>query len=156
MLRWILLGAVALAGCADTRGTGVVDTDEDGVPDSSDACPDEPEDVDGDSDDDGCPEGASTYAYCLETADCTDPEDVCVELTVPAAATSGRLCTRTCASQAECPPGLGFSGACYDVENSGVLLCYQTCEIDADCRAGSVCVQVVTEGATDFICLPDN
>ncbi len=39
---------------ADTRSRG--DRDGDGVPDATDACPDEPEDRDGFQDDDGCPD----------------------------------------------------------------------------------------------------
>jgi len=35
---------------------GEVDTDSDGIPDAEDACPDDPEDVDGFEDEDGCPD----------------------------------------------------------------------------------------------------
>ena len=49
---------ISWAPAADGRGsaTGGVDSDSDGVPDSQDLCPNEPEDKDGFDDEDGCPD----------------------------------------------------------------------------------------------------
>lgn len=127
MLRWLVVAAVMLTGCADTRGGGGP----------------------------GDPFTDDTYASCLDTDDCSDVDDVCIALTVPAAGTQGRFCTRSCFDHADCEANFGFDGACYDVEGAG-FLCYQTCEIDADCYATSICIEILAGGALDYICLPDN
>ena len=49
--RWLLPEPLEPQdGCPET------DFDEDGVPDDTDQCPDQPEDLDGFEDEDGCPE----------------------------------------------------------------------------------------------------
>jgi len=48
--RAVEVALTASVGCGDA------DRDEDGIPDAIDACPDDPEDTDGDADDDGCPD----------------------------------------------------------------------------------------------------
>ena len=48
-MRFLLV--LALAACAHTA-----DRDHDGIPDSADLCPDDPEDRDGYEDSDGCPD----------------------------------------------------------------------------------------------------
>src|SRR5215813_10990501 len=45
---------VVVVACA--HGSAVTDRDRDGIPDSVDLCPDDPEDFDGYEDADGCPE----------------------------------------------------------------------------------------------------
>lgn len=98
-----------------------------------------------------------TYASCFDTSDYSDVDDQCIEVIVPAAATAGRFCTHGCSGDFDCEDNFGFSGACYDVERSGVPLCFQRCEIHADCYSTSVCIQVALGGGLiDFICLPDN
>lgn len=96
-----------------------------------------------------------TYASCIDTDSCSDRDDVCIALTVPAAGTSGRFCSHGCTSHFDCESNFGFDGACYDVEGAG-FLCYQTCEFDSDCYSSSVCVEISVGGALDFICLPNN
>ncbi len=44
---------------------GPPDTDGDGVDDTSDDCPDSPEDADGEADDDGCPESSTSVSLTL-------------------------------------------------------------------------------------------
>ncbi|HUH05980.1 MAG TPA: hypothetical protein VML75_28515 [Kofleriaceae bacterium] len=46
--------SIEVVGCPPEHG--VLDTDADGIPDHLDACPDDPEDVDGHLDEDGCPD----------------------------------------------------------------------------------------------------
>jgi len=50
---------------------GLGDRDRDGIPDATDACPEEPEDKDGYSDDDGCPD------FDNDQDGINDPEDAC-------------------------------------------------------------------------------
>jgi outer membrane protein OmpA-like peptidoglycan-associated protein len=56
----------------------VSDRDQDGIPDESDACPDDPEDIDGFEDEDGCPDPDNDEDGILDEVDeCPDePEDV--------------------------------------------------------------------------------
>src|SRR5262245_59668638 len=51
-MRWLLV--FLLVGCAHTEPAA--DRDYDGIPDSADLCPDDPEDLDGYEDADGCPD----------------------------------------------------------------------------------------------------
>src|SRR5215831_19705996 len=51
-MRWLLI--LVLTTCAHTKSTA--DRDHDGIPDSADLCPDDPEDLDGYEDSDGCPD----------------------------------------------------------------------------------------------------
>ena len=55
LVKWLLLVGLLAGSCAH-RATAEADRDGDGVPDSVDLCPDEPEDIDGDEDADGCPD----------------------------------------------------------------------------------------------------
>lgn len=97
-----------------------------------------------------------TYAICGDTSDCSDLDDQCILLTVPAAGTQGQFCTHSCSSDLDCESNFGFPGACYNVESAG-FLCYQTCDFDSDCYSSSVCVEInLGGGVIDFICLPDN
>ncbi len=97
-----------------------------------------------------------TYSYCFDSSDCSDLDDQCVRLTVPAAATDGQYCTHSCAGDFDCESNFGFAGACYDVEFSGVFLCFQTCDFTSDCYSSSVCQQIdLGGGVIDFICLPN-
>ncbi len=62
---------------AGTRVIGRGDSDGDGIPDSADICPDEPEDKDGYQDDDGCPDLDNDGDGIIDASDsCPDaPED---------------------------------------------------------------------------------
>jgi outer membrane protein OmpA-like peptidoglycan-associated protein len=62
---------------AGTRVIGRGDTDNDGIPDSVDICPDEPEDRDGFQDEDGCPDLDNDGDGIIDASDaCPDaPED---------------------------------------------------------------------------------
>ncbi len=55
-----------------------IDTDQDGLVDVSDACPEEPEDFDGFKDEDGCPEADNDADGIVDTDDACplDPEDI--------------------------------------------------------------------------------
>ncbi len=70
----------ALTWQPSTEGARVAargDSDGDGIPDGPDACPDEPEDLDGFQDDDGCPELDNDLDGVLDAQDkCpSEPED---------------------------------------------------------------------------------
>ncbi len=62
---------------AGTRMIGRGDSDGDGIPDTTDICPDEPEDKDGYQDDDGCPDLDNDGDGIIDASDsCPDaPED---------------------------------------------------------------------------------
>ncbi len=62
---------------AGARTIGRGDTDGDGIPDSSDICPDEPEDKDGYQDDDGCPDLDNDGDGIIDASDACpeEPED---------------------------------------------------------------------------------
>jgi len=62
---------------AGTRVIGRGDSDGDGIPDTADICPDEPEDKDGYQDDDGCPDLDNDGDGIIDASDsCPDaPED---------------------------------------------------------------------------------
>ena len=97
-----------------------------------------------------------TYAFCVDDNDCSDLDDQCIFLDVPGV-TSGSFCTHGCSGDFDCESNFGFAGACYDVQGSGVPLCYQTCFDDLDCYSSSVCIEALLPGGvSDFICLPDN
>lgn len=102
-----------------------------------------------------------TYEACVEDADCNDPADRCVAVTVEAdrfgEATSGGFCTHECASDAECEYNLGWAGVCYALQESAASLCYQQCEVDTDCWGGNVCRRVALDELTDdLICVPSS
>lgn len=102
----------------------------------------------------GC--AAPTYGRCSTSSDCADPLDQCWSVSLGPAGTSGRFCSYTCTSDAQCEPNFGFSGACYSLEGTN-FLCYQRCVFDSDCYGSSVCVGVArTTGGLDFVCVPNN
>lgn len=97
-----------------------------------------------------------TYSVCSDTSDCSDLDDQCVQLSIPAAGTFGNFCTHSCSGDFDCERNFGFDGACYNVEGAGPL-CYQTCVDDLDCYSSSVCIELaLTTGGFDYICVPDN
>jgi outer membrane protein OmpA-like peptidoglycan-associated protein len=57
------------AGAAEREELPPADTDGDGIPDSNDRCPDEPEDRDGFEDDDGCPDPDNDHDRILDQND---------------------------------------------------------------------------------------
>lgn len=134
----------SLQACAQTFST------------SADACPDLPASaqVAFGACTGGGPEGL-TYDGCVDSGDCVDANDQCFAVTIPAAPTSGNFCSRTCASDGDCPGAAGFDGVCYDVESAG-FLCYQQCDVDEDCALSSLCIELTLPGdVIDFVCAPN-
>ncbi|MFK7991136.1 MAG: hypothetical protein AB8I08_34270 [Sandaracinaceae bacterium] len=97
-----------------------------------------------------------TYGGCNTTADCADPLDQCLEVSIPAEGTLGAFCSSGCDSDLQCESAFGFPGRCYSLEGSSNI-CYQACDFDSDCFSSSVCIEVALDGGVvDFICVPDN
>jgi hypothetical protein len=71
----------------------------------------------------------------------------------------GRMCTRGCASDAECPNG----GACLaggqrtsDAGTTTIPVCYARCSDDFDCTYGFACEDDAVGGmSAGRICVPD-
>lgn len=99
-----------------------------------------------------CSAGAPTYAACVDEADCADATDACYRLIfdrTDGSTAEGNLCTRACATDADCPDGvcLALSG-----DPSGTFFCARRCAVSADCYADFVCTPV--EGMDLGLCLP--
>jgi hypothetical protein len=98
-----------------------------------------------------------TYDACSFGSDCIDGADQCLEVTTTGS--SGAFCSRGCAFDTDCPTVLTGEieavGLCLDT-NGGGLVCYQACEFDTDCATGSICLEILTDGFSDFACLPNN
>ena len=60
---------------------------------------------------------------------------------------TGQLCTATCMGESSCP----HAGRCLDVTMTGAFLCYEPCNVDADCPLHFICQPVTTGGS---VCLP--
>jgi hypothetical protein len=103
-----------------------------------------------------CGEGDfPTYARCSGPGDCQAESDGCFELHFSRSDGSrgqGRLCSRECSNDAECPG----DGACLalDGDSRETFLCYARCEQSEDCYQGFRCTE--TEGADGVmrVCLP--
>ena len=97
-----------------------------------------------------------TYASCVDGADCADPADQCLEVSIPAEGTFGAMCSYGCTSHATCEPSGFFDGVCYSLEGSAAI-CYQQCDFDSDCWSRNVCISVdLGGGLIDLICVPNN
>ena len=162
---WAAL-AVAATGCSTTVTTGCIDDRDCLSGEFCDAdgfcvalgCIDDTDCLAGEfCDVDGFCVADNTYSACTTTANCSDPVDECFEVDLPAEATIGNFCSNVCAADAECDAVPPWSGVCYAIEADPTFLCYQQCEFDSDCFAGSVCVEVSLDPTlVDFICVPDN
>jgi len=99
----------------------------------------------------GC-SSSGLYGGCDDGSECESPADGCYRVLLTRSDGSegdGSLCTRGCASDADCPDGvcLALVG-----DASSRFLCYPPCEEASDCPAGLLCTPVT--GADGAVCLP--
>lgn len=92
------------------------------------------------------------YETCFDSTDCSALAEGCYPITFMDI--SQPTCTSQCASDADCPPSGGFTGACYRLAEGDPYYCYQRCEYDYDCYVGYACFDTTGPAGPDRICLP--
>lgn len=103
----------------------------------------------------GCNSLSATYDECVDSSDCR-AGDTCTR--VITTVSDGKMCTHACDTNANCGGPAGLGGACYMIygdPDPNNFVCYQRCDFDADCFAGSRCFDA-TMGptVTDAVCFP--
>ena len=92
----------------------------------------------------GCTPEGYEYVPCTTRSDCVGSSD-CHTITWPHG--SGGLCTAPCGVDSECP----HFARCADIEGMGNFLCYERCNVTADCPMTFDC-QLLIDGRS--VCLP--
>lgn len=88
--------------------------------------------------------GSSTYDSCIDSLDCNDSFDSCVQVSTEERTDS--QCTRSCVDDLDCPG----SGHCVTFPGSAPF-CYQTCITSGICDFGWGCTDL-SDGSA--VCLP--
>jgi len=108
-----------------------------------------------------CPDagGALLYERCLDRTDCDPAADGCYE--VDTSTGTGAMCSVQCLDASDCLAVRGGVGAtCYTLygDPSGVAICYEQCDFDADCAFGLGCVDALDPSGVviDRICVPND
>lgn len=91
----------------------------------------------------------SAYGQCRSTATCNESTPLCIAFRNSAHGNNVPLCTRACATNAECPE----NGVCVEILAGGYRsLCMQRCVASANCPVtGGFCADV---RAGDRACVP--
>lgn len=100
-----------------------------------------------------CGANAPTYAGCVDDLDCAEGEDTCYRLLfdrTDGTTADGNLCTRECATDADCDEGLCLS---LGGDPAATFFCARACAVSSDCYADFVCTPLEGEPGL-AACLP--
>lgn len=90
----------------------------------------------------------TTYGQCRSSSMCNTATPLCIAFRNRADGSNVPLCTRECATNAECPD----DGVCIEILAGGYRsLCMQRCVGNANCTFGGFCADV---RAGDRACVP--
>ncbi len=93
-----------------------------------------------------------TYTYCGSSSEC-HARETCFEIRT--SETAGAFCSEECTADSQCERNLGFRGSCMVADALGGI-CFQECEIHADCFSTSGCYDYTdSDGFTNRVCLPE-
>lgn len=96
-------------------------------------------------------ERAPAYVDCENDSTCS-PSETCQLVTT--GGTFGRMCTRSCTDESDCPTRGEMGSACVSAGSGPV--CLQRCTQEPDCVTGNSCSDYMAREGMVRVCLPNN